>query len=115
VRVRLELKGRKEFGRASGVQDATHSVARHLVSEKSLLSSKRRYRLAKWVMPKFRFTKSKILIEPEGAKSIDGEHSFRLKFPRVWSRIHSRWACASVVVHSCALARGGCRSKGFLL
>lgn len=60
------------------MQDATHSVARHLVSEKSLLCSKRRYGLAKWVMPKFRFAKSKILIEPEGAKSIDGEHSFRL-------------------------------------
>ena len=42
-----------------------------------------RYRLAKWVMPKFRFTKSKILIEPAGAKSIDGEYSFRLRFSAV--------------------------------
>ena len=58
----------------------SHFVARHLLFEKSILSSKCRYRLAKWVMPKFRFTKSKILIELAGPKSIDSEDSFRLRF-----------------------------------
>jgi len=66
VRVCPELKGRNNFGRTCGVRDASHFVARHLLFEKSLLSPKRRYRFTKWVMPKFRFTKSKILIEPAG-------------------------------------------------
>ena len=51
--------------------------------ESGLVSPKRRYRFTKWVMPKFRSTKSKILIEPAGAKSIDGEYLFRLRFRTV--------------------------------